>query len=62
MSMPLPLELTKPAVLADDLDSLVRAQLCGGTSSCNNTQTLASAGIVIDSADVQVDDNDIDVL
>ena len=69
--LPLPLELTKPVLLAGDLDTEFRTgldlgtydpktQLCGsrnGSSSCsNNTQTWTFAGIVVDSVDVQVDD------
>jgi hypothetical protein len=60
--MPLPLELTKPVLLAGDLDSLVRGHLCSHTSSRNNTQTVLAFGVVVDSLDVQVDDNDIDIL
>ena len=60
MSMPLPLELTKPILLSDDLDTLVEAQLCGGTQShaqCNSYNV--NAGITIDGVDLVIDDNDI---
>ena len=61
MSMPLPLELTKPVLLAGDLDTLVQAQVCGcGTQSqaqCNSYN--ANAGITIDGVDLVIDDNDI---
>lgn len=60
MSMPLPLELTEPTLLTADLDTLVQAQLCGGTQShaqCNSYN--AWAGITIDGVDLVIDDNDI---
>ncbi|MGN6168634.1 MAG: hypothetical protein ACTHQQ_10765 [Solirubrobacteraceae bacterium] len=60
MSMPLPLELTKPVLLAGDLDALVQAQLCGSTQSqaqCNSYN--AHAGITVDGVDLVIDDNDI---
>lgn len=60
MSMPLPLELTKPVLLAGDLDTLVQAHMCGGTQSqaqCNSYN--ASAGITVDGVDLVIDDNDI---
>jgi hypothetical protein len=61
MSMPLPLELTEPVLLAGDLDSVVQAHLCGrGTQSqaqCNSYN--ANAGITIDGVDLVIDDNDI---
>lgn len=60
MSMPLPLELTNPVLLAGNLDTLVQAQLCGGTQSqaqCNSYN--AQAGITIDGVDLVIDDNDI---
>lgn len=60
MSMPLPLELTNPVLLAGDLDTLVQSQLCGGTHSqaqCNSWN--AQAGITIDGVDLVIDDNDI---
>lgn len=60
MSMPLPLELTKRVLLTDDLDTVVRSQLCGGTHSqaqCNSYN--AFAGITVDGVDLVIDDNDI---
>jgi hypothetical protein len=60
MSMPLPLELTNPVLLAGDLDALVQAQVCGGTQSqaqCNSYN--AHAGITIDGVDLVIDDNDV---
>jgi hypothetical protein len=60
MNMPLPLELTKPTLLAGDLDTLVQAQVCGGTQSqaqCNSYN--ANAGITIDGVDLVIDDNHI---
>jgi hypothetical protein len=60
MSMPLPLELTKPVVLAGDLDSLVQSQLCAATQSQaqSNSFNLAT-GITVDGVDVVIDDNDL---
>jgi hypothetical protein len=66
-NLPLPLELTKPVLLAGDLDTQVReglsdkydakTQMCSKTSSRNNSQTLTALAIVVDvNADVQVDD------
>jgi hypothetical protein len=60
MSMPLPLELTKPVLLAGDLDTMVQSQLCGGTHSkaqCNSYN--AATGITVDGVDLVIDDNDI---
>ena len=60
MSMPLPLELTKPVLLAGDLDTMVKAQVCGGTHSkaqCNSYNV--AAGITVDGVDLVIDDNDI---
>jgi hypothetical protein len=60
MNMPLTLELTKPVLLAGDLDSLVQAQMCGGTQSqaqCNSYNV--NAGITVDGVDLVIDDNDI---
>ena len=61
MSMPLPLELTKPVLLAGDLDTLVQAHVCGcGTQSqahCNSYNH--NAGITVDGVDLVIDDNDI---
>jgi len=67
MNLPLPLELTKPVLLAGDLDTQMResltdpydakAQLCSGTSSCTRSQTLNVLGIQVDvNADAVVDD------
>ena len=60
MNMPLPLELTKPVLLAGDLDTMVQAQMCGATQSqaqCNSYN--AHAGITVDGVDLVIDDNDI---
>jgi hypothetical protein len=66
-TLPLPLQLTKPVLLAGDLDSQVReglsdkydakAQLCSHTQSQAKSQTLNFLGIQVDlNADVVVDD------
>jgi hypothetical protein len=56
-SLPLPLELTKPVLLAGDLDSEVRAQMCSGTRSSQGSASLNALGIIqVDATDVQVDD------
>ena len=56
-SLPLPLELTKPVLLAGDLNSEVRAQMCSGTSSSQRSASLNALGIIqVDATDVQVDD------
>jgi hypothetical protein len=60
MNMPLPLELTKPVLLAGDLDTVVQAHVCCGTQSqaqCNSYN--ANAGITIDGVDLVIDDNHI---
>ena len=71
-ALPLPLELTKPVVLAGDLDTQLRAtlgagkydpeaQLCwGNPGTSSNQESESSSGLlVIDvTIDVQVDDND----
>ena len=60
-NMPLPLELTKPVMLANDLDTTVQAQLCGGhtqsQAQCNSYNP--AAGITVDGVDLVIDDNDI---
>jgi hypothetical protein len=66
-NLPLPLQLTKPVLLAGDLDSQVReglsdaydtkTQLCSHTQSQAKSQTLNFLGIQVDvNADVVVDD------
>jgi hypothetical protein len=66
-AMPLPLELTKPVLLAGDLDTQVRegltseydtkTQLCSGTQSQARSNTLNVLGVQVDvNADVVVDD------
>jgi hypothetical protein len=66
-TLPLPLQLTKPVLLAGDLDSQVRdglsdkydakAQLCSHTQSQAKSQTLNVLGIQVDvNADIVVDD------
>jgi hypothetical protein len=57
MNLPLPLELTEPVALEDDLNSQVRAQMCSCTSSyakCKTVNTLG--GVQADLSDVVVDD------
>jgi hypothetical protein len=66
-NLPLPLQLTKPVLLAGDLDTQVRdglsdkydakTQLCSGTRSQAKSNTLNLLGIQVDvNADVVVDD------
>jgi len=66
-TLPLPLQLTKPVLLAGDLDTQVRdglsdaydakTQLCSGTHSSARSKTLNFLGIQVDvNADVVVDD------
>jgi hypothetical protein len=66
-SLPLPLQLTEPVLLAGDLDTQVRdglsdkydakTQLCSGTKSQTQSKTLNLLGIQVDvNADVVVDD------
>jgi hypothetical protein len=66
-NLPLPLQLTKPVLLAGDLDTQVRdglsdaydakTQLCSGTHSSARSKTLNILGIQVDvNADVVVDD------
>jgi len=65
--LPLPLQLTKPVLLAGDLDTQVReglsdaydakTQLCSGTYSQAKSKTLNFLGIQVDvNADAVVDD------
>jgi hypothetical protein len=57
MTLPLPLELTEPVLLVDDLNSQVRAQMCSHTKSYQKCKTYNGTGLVqVDVADVQVDD------
>jgi hypothetical protein len=57
MNLPLPLELTKPVLLADDLNDTVRAQMCSQTSSRQGSKTFNALGIIqVDVTDVQIDD------
>jgi len=66
-NLPLPLQLTKPVLLAGDLDTQVReglshsydakTQLCSGTHSNAQSKTLNFLGIQVDvNADAVVDD------
>ena len=56
-SLPLPLELTKPVLLVDDLNTGVRAQMCSRTTSHQASKTFNALGLIqVDVADVQVDD------
>jgi hypothetical protein len=66
-NLPLPLQLTKPVLLAGDLDTQVRdglsdkydakTQLCSHTHSSAKSKTMNFLGIQVDvSADVVVDD------
>jgi hypothetical protein len=66
--LPLPLELTSPVVLAEDLDTQLRTalgaadydartQLCSSTCSSVQSKTLNVLGLQVDlNADVNVDD------
>ena len=65
--LPLPLQLTKPVLLAGDLDSQVReglsdkydakAQMCSQTKTEAKSKTLNFLGVQVDvNADVVVDD------
>jgi hypothetical protein len=61
--LPLPLELTSPALLAGDLDSQfqndydARTQLCSCTSSRMKCKSVNHLGVQVDvTVDVQVDD------
>jgi hypothetical protein len=57
MNLPLPLELTQPVRLADDLNSQVRAQMCSATQSHAKCRTVTAFGLVqVDLSDVVVDD------
>jgi hypothetical protein len=57
MSLPLPLELTEPVLLVDDLNSQVRAQMCSHTTSRQCCKTYDAVGLIqVDVSDVQVDD------
>jgi hypothetical protein len=57
MNLPLTLELTEPVILADDLNTEIRAQMCSATSSRQQSRTFNALGIIqVDAADVQVDD------
>ena len=57
MNLPLPLELTEPVELLDDLNSQVRAQMCSSTTSHQKSKTVNALGLIqVDVADVQVDD------
>ena len=57
MNLPLPLELTEPVPLVDDLNSQVRAQMCSHTTSYQKCKTFNALGLVqVDLSDVQVDD------
>ena len=66
-NLPLPLQLTKPVLLAGDLDTQVReglsdaydakTQLCSGTQSGAKSKTFGLLNIQVDvNADVVVDD------
>jgi len=56
-SLPLPLELTKPVLLAGDLNSEIRAQMCSGSSSYQKSKTFNALGAIqVDVTDVQIDD------
>ena len=57
MNLPLPLELTQPVLLAGDLNSEIKAQMCSGTRSSQGSGSLNALGIIqVDATDVQVDD------
>ena len=61
--LPLPLELTKPVVLAGDLATQLQSeydpktQLCSATTSSQRTTSRNGTGVQVDvSVDIQVDD------
>jgi hypothetical protein len=57
MNLPLPLELTAPVQLTEDLNSQVRAQMCSCTQSGAKCKTVNAYGLVqVDLSDVVVDD------
>ena len=57
MSLPLPLELTEPVMLVDDVNSQIRAHMSSCTTSRQQCKTLSTYGLVqVDVSDVQVDD------
>jgi len=67
MTLPLPLELTEPVLLAGDLNSQFResasdsydakVQMCSRTSSRGTCHTVSALGLVqVDLSDVVVDD------
>jgi len=57
MNLPLTLELTEPVILANDLNTEIRAQMCSATSSRQQSKTVNALGIIqVDVTDVQVDD------
>jgi hypothetical protein len=57
MNLPLPLELSKPVMLAGDLNSEIRAQMCSATQSGAQSKSLTALGIIqVDATDVVVDD------
>jgi hypothetical protein len=57
MNLPLPLELTQPVELTEDLNSQIRAQMCSCTQSGAQCKTLSAYGLVqVDLSDVVVDD------
>ena len=66
-TLPLPLELSKPVLLAGDLDTQMReglsdkydtkTQLCSATNSCLRSNSMNGAGVQVDvTVDIQVDD------
>ena len=66
-NLPLPLELSKPVLLAGDLDTQFRdglsdkydpkTQLCSATNSNVSSQSMNGAGVQVDvTADIVVDD------
>ena len=60
MSMPLPLELTKPVLLAGDLNALVQAQMCASKQSQAQSQSFnLLTWITVDGVDAVVDDTDV---
>jgi hypothetical protein len=61
--LPLPLELSKPVLLAADLDSQLRSdydpktQLCSNTRSTQTSSSVNGAGVQVDvAADIAIDD------
>ena len=76
-ALPLPLQLTKPVLLAGDLDTMFEnslggakydpksqvAWMCngGGTQSRQSSKSFSGLLVIDVTVDIQVDDNDVDL-